>query len=111
MTGRASMSRGWRTVAEGRPARFISQLTGVRFVAATWVMLYHYQGALATAGILIPVVHELLRVGRLGVDLFFALSGFILTHAYWPRLKDLLKAQGYIAFLRTRLIQIGRAHV
>lgn len=29
---------------------FIRQLTGVRFVAAAWVVLYHYQGPLAAAG-------------------------------------------------------------
>ena len=32
--------------------QFIRQLTGVRFVAAFWVVLYHYQPALATAGAL-----------------------------------------------------------
>ena len=72
--------------SEMKPRRFIGQLTGVRFVAAFWVMLYHYQGALATAGILVPVLHEVLRVGRLGVDLFFALSGFILTHTYLTKM-------------------------
>ncbi|MGB4323668.1 MAG: hypothetical protein WBJ33_00220 [Candidatus Nanopelagicales bacterium] len=53
---------------------FIRQLTGVRLVAAAWVLLYHAQGQLNTIGILhIPVFEDLLRVGRLGVDLFFAL--------------------------------------
>jgi peptidoglycan/LPS O-acetylase OafA/YrhL len=73
-------------VSQGTQQRFIGQMTGVRFVAAFWVMLYHYQGALAAVGLLVPVLHELLRVGRLGVDLFFALSGFILTHTYLTRM-------------------------
>lgn len=66
--------------------RFIGQLTGVRFVAAVWVMLYHFQAPLAVLGLLVPVVHEFLRVGRLGVDLFFALSGLILTHTYLTKM-------------------------
>jgi peptidoglycan/LPS O-acetylase OafA/YrhL len=79
--------------------QFIGQLTGVRAVAAIWVMLYHYQPVLATLHLLLPGIHEILRVGRLGVDLFFALSGFILTHTYlkkmgpeldWPRSRHFL---------------------
>ena len=46
---------------------FIKQLTGVRFVAAAWVMLYHFQPSLAAAGILVPVLHEVLRLGSVGV--------------------------------------------
>ena len=42
---------------------FIKQLTGVRFVAAAWVMLYHFQPALAASGVLVPILHEFLRLG------------------------------------------------
>ena len=118
--------------SEMKPRRFIGQLTGVRFVAAFWVMLYHYQGALATAGILVPVLHEVLRVGRLGVDLFFALSGFILTHTYltkmgpkvtWPQTRHfwwlrlariypvhfvMLNVAGLLAILQIKLGQRAR---
>ena len=62
---------------------FIRQLTGIRLVAAVWVLLYHSQGPLDAIGVLgIPVLPDFIRVGRLGVDLFFALSGFILAHTY-----------------------------
>ena len=90
--------------------RFIGQLTGVRFVAAAWVMLYHFQGALATAGILVPVLHEVLRVGRLGVDLFFALSGFILTHTYLRSLGPRLTWPGTRHFWWLRLARIYPVH-
>ena len=56
---------------------FIRQLTGIRFIAAAWVLLYHLQVPLNTLHLLVPVFSDTLRVGRLGVDLFFALSGFI----------------------------------
>ena len=62
---------------------FIRQLTGIRLVAAVWVLLYHSQSQLDTIGLLsIPVLPEFIQIGRLGVDLFFALSGFILAHTY-----------------------------
>lgn len=89
---------------------FIGQLTGVRFVAAAWVMLYHFQVPLATIGVLVPVLHEFLRVGRLGVDLFFALSGFIITHTYLTRLGPRITWPGSRHFLWLRLARIYPVH-
>jgi peptidoglycan/LPS O-acetylase OafA/YrhL len=90
--------------------RFIGQLTGVRFVAAVWVMLYHYQAPLAVLGWLVPVVHEFLRVGRLGVDLFFALSGFIITHTYLQKMGTRLTWPRSRHFLWLRLARIWPVH-
>ena len=97
-------------MAQGTQQRFIGQLTGVRFVAAFWVLLYHYQGALATAGLLVPVLHEVLRVGRLGVDLFFALSGFILTHTYLTKLGPRITWPASRHFWWLRLARIWPVH-
>ena len=97
-------------MAQGTQQRFIGQLTGVRFVAAFWVLLYHYQGALATAGLLVPVLHEVLRVGRLGVDLFFALSGFILTHTYLTKLGPRVTWPASRHFWWLRLARIWPVH-
>lgn len=85
---------------------FIKQLTGVRFVAAAWVMLYHFQPALAASGLLVPVLHEVLRLGSVGVDLFFALSGFILTHTYLTRLGPKLTWSGSLNFYWLRLARV-----
>ena len=90
--------------------RFIGQLTGVRFVAAAWVMLYHFQVPLATLGLLVPVLHEFLRVGRLGVDLFFALSGFILTHTYLTKMGSSISWPRTRHFLWLRLARIYPVH-
>lgn len=90
--------------------QFIRQLTGVRFVAAFWVVLYHYQPALATAGVLVPLLHEVLRVGSLGVDLFFTLSGFILTHTYLTKLGPKVQAKSAGHFLWLRLARIYPVH-
>jgi peptidoglycan/LPS O-acetylase OafA/YrhL len=85
---------------------FIRQLTGVRFLAAAWVMLYHFQPALAPSGVLIPVLHEFLRLGSVGVDLFFALSGFILTHTYLTRLGPRLTRSSSLNFWWLRLARV-----
>ncbi len=90
--------------------QFIRQLTGVRFVAAFWVVLYHYQPALATAGLLFPLLHEVLRVGSLGVDLFFTLSGFILAHTYLTKLGPKFQGKAAGNFLWLRLARIYPVH-
>ncbi len=90
---------------------FIRQLTGIRFVAAAWVLLYHLQGPLNTLHLLVPVFADVLRVGRLGVDLFFALSGFILTHTYLRRLGPALRTRGALDFWWLRLARIYPVHL
>lgn len=89
---------------------FIRQLTGVRFVAAFWVVLYHYQPAFASAGLLVPIVHEILRVGSLGVDLFFTLSGFILAYTYLEKLGPKFDRTKSGHFLWLRLARIYPVH-
>jgi peptidoglycan/LPS O-acetylase OafA/YrhL len=90
---------------------FIRQLTGIRFVAAAWVLLYHLQGPLNQLNLLLPVFSDVLRVGRLGVDLFFALSGFILTHTYLRRLGPELGTKGTLDFWWLRLARIYPVHI
>jgi peptidoglycan/LPS O-acetylase OafA/YrhL len=91
---------------------FIRQLTGIRLVAAVWVLLYHSQGPLDAIGVLsIPVLPDFIRVGRLGVDLFFALSGFILAHTYLSSLGERLKVDKSVKFLWLRLARIYPVHL
>lgn len=58
-------------------------LTGVRGVAALWVVIYHLQDVARTDPRFAPLTTvPLLREGFRGVDLFFLLSGFILFHVH-----------------------------
>jgi len=62
--------------------RQLSSLTGLRGVAALWVMLYHGSLLGPALGARWLGRLDLLHAGWIGVDLFFVLSGFILmwTH-------------------------------
>ena len=91
---------------------FIRQLTGIRFVAAFWVFAYHLQGPFNVLGLLsIPVMGDVMRVGRLGVDLFFALSGFILTHTYLTRMGSSIRGSATLRFWWLCLARIYPVHL
>jgi peptidoglycan/LPS O-acetylase OafA/YrhL len=77
--------------------RNIPALTGLRGLAAIWVVLFHL-----TLGI--PII----RHGYLGVDVFFMLSGYVLTHVYAGKLAN---AADYFGFIRARLARIYPLHL
>lgn len=54
-------------------------LTRIRFFAALWVVFYHWRAPWAVN---VDAYTNLFAMGRFGVDLFFILSGFVLTHVY-----------------------------
>ncbi len=87
-----------------RRERVHPPVDGIRFVAAFWVFAYHLQGPFNVLGLLsIPVMGDVMRVGRLGVDLFFALSGFILTHTYLTRMGSSIRGSATLSLLVLRL--------
>jgi len=49
--------------------------------------------------------------GYVWVEFFFALSGFVLTYAYGPRLAQVFTAGGYGNFLKSRLIRLYPLHL
>lgn len=81
----------------------LDPLTGVRFFLALGVVLFHYQlyWTLPVEGV------GLLNRARLGVDVFFILSGFILTHVYLQGDRPL----NYRRFLAARFARIYPAHL
>jgi len=56
-------------------------LTGLRALAAAWVMMFHLNGMVGPRAMHVfgVEVHPLLTVGWVGVNIFFVLSGFLLT--------------------------------
>lgn len=80
----------------------LDPLTGVRFFLALGVVLFHYQLQWTFTG-----DAGLLNRARLGVDVFFILSGFILTHVYLQGDAVL----DYRRFLAARFARIYPAHL
>ncbi|MGW3966034.1 acyltransferase family protein [Amycolatopsis sp. NPDC005003] len=89
-----------------RPGAHIGQLTGIRAVAALWVLAFHFRPELLKSfGFLYPLV-PLFNVGYLGVDLFFVLSGFILTFTHLDRMAENWGPKKMAGFLWLRLSRI-----
>lgn len=81
-------------------------LTTVRFGLALGVVLFHYQLQWAWNA---EVVTGLLDRARLGVDIFFILSGLVLNHAYRKQISS--GHVPYIRFLIARVARIYPAHL
>jgi peptidoglycan/LPS O-acetylase OafA/YrhL len=63
------------------PDSYLPALTGLRGIAACWVLLFHvwqFSGS-PTLAISILDITPIARFGYMGVDLFFVLSGFLLS--------------------------------
>src|SRR6187402_3052636 len=82
----------------------IRQLTGVRFIAAIWVVFYHFRFMILGVVPELKPVGFLFEGGYLAVDVFFVLSGYIIAYQY---LRAFPRGRGdYGAFLVKRLARI-----
>jgi peptidoglycan/LPS O-acetylase OafA/YrhL len=80
----------------------LKPLTAMRFFAAMWVVAFHYTPSLTNG---MPAV---IAKGYLGVELFFVLSGFILSHVYMQAFGE--GRFRYADFLWARLARIYPVH-
>lgn len=81
----------------------LKPLTALRFFAAMWVVAFHFWPNL---GVAMPAI---VGKGYLGVELFFVLSGFILSHVYLERFKN--GTYHYGEFIWARLARIYPVHI
>ena len=84
----------------------IRTLTSLRYLAAIWVVLFHWTAYFPDT---VLATTPLIREGYLGVDFFFILSGFILSHVYLQR-----QAEGrldYWNFVSRRIARIYPMHL
>jgi peptidoglycan/LPS O-acetylase OafA/YrhL len=118
-----------RTAGSAAPGRredsaHIAALTGVRALAALWVVLFH---AWIVAGRPTPILPlpaarfdltPLFAFGWLGVDVFFVLSGFLLTRQAWgkvargaaPGWLGTRFGETYTSFLERRVLRVYPAY-
>jgi peptidoglycan/LPS O-acetylase OafA/YrhL len=87
----------------------IAALAGARALPPLLIVLYHF-----SEGHHYSQVHLLDQVvtrGYLWVEFFFALSGFVLTHVYGARVRELWTTAGYAGFLKARLARLYPLHL
>ncbi len=85
-------------------------LTGLRAVAAVWVVLFHYRDDLLALVPGLAPLDTFMRAGYLGVDLFFPLSGFVLAYTYAGRLGS-FSWRASTDFVRNRFARVWPVHV
>ncbi len=88
-------------------SHYIKPLTGLRAVAAFWVLLFHLSPQILAIWQNTAWFAPLVLQGYLAVDLFFVLSGFIIAHHYaasWRR-------GDYVIFIWRRLARLYPAHL
>ena len=81
----------------------IRSLDGIRGLAIILVMFHHFEPLIPPSNLLIKSVKHAFSFGWVGVDLFFALSGFLITGI----LLDTRQAKNYFgAFYARRILRI-----
>lgn len=86
-------------------------LTGLRFFAALWVMIFHFREITPDTTYQLPLIDTWMRVGGLGVDLFFVLSGYILSHVYTDSFSDRVHGSLYKKFILFRIARLYPIHI
>lgn len=97
-------------LADKPRVQMFKALTGIRAVAAVWVVVGHFAPQLRE---LFPVMWNCLpftSCGFLGVDMFFVLSGFILAHNYFDEFRS-VRLGSYGRFLWVRLARLYPVHL
>jgi peptidoglycan/LPS O-acetylase OafA/YrhL len=100
------------TSACGAPLpRRLDNLTGLRAFAATWVMLNHFGDSGGGVGEFLTFPWIIMR-GAFGVDVFFVLSGFVITFNYLADLKaERPLGPAYRDYLAKRIARIYPLHL
>jgi peptidoglycan/LPS O-acetylase OafA/YrhL len=84
-------------------------LTSLRGIAALWVVLYHYSVQCFPTLDATQYTH-LIHKGYLAVDMFFMLSGFVMTHVYHRAFSENV-TQHYRSFIVARIARVYPLHV
>jgi peptidoglycan/LPS O-acetylase OafA/YrhL len=92
--------------------RELQSLTPLRGIAAIWVICFHY------AVCYFPTLHPeqfsgIFNKGFLAVDIFFMLSGFVLSHVYWRSFTPDIasKQSNYLSFIGARIARLYPLHM
>jgi peptidoglycan/LPS O-acetylase OafA/YrhL len=90
-------------------AKQINTLTGVRGIAAIWVVLLHGSNYVNLSSAFPSYLENFISKGWLGVDLFFILSGFVISYVHQSDFLS-LKGEAVRRFIKLRVARIYPAH-
>ena len=93
----------------GRGAE-IRALTGLRAVAAVWVVLYHFQEQLWPITDQVGFLRPVINAGWTGVELFFTLSGFVIARAYLEECGARWDTRTAVQFVVNRFARVWPAY-
>ena len=94
--------------SRSKPAT-IAALAGARAIPPLLIVLYHFSEGHHYSGV--RLLDLVATRGYLWVEFFFTLSGFILTHVYASRMRELWTGRGYGGFLKARLLRLYPLHL
>ena len=87
----------------------IRALTGIRGIAALWVLFLHFGSELSVLITQVDKLKPIFSKGHVGVDLFFILSGFIITSVYSS--VENWEAEKVKSFIRKRFARVYPVHL
>jgi peptidoglycan/LPS O-acetylase OafA/YrhL len=89
----------------------LAALTGLRAAAALLVVAYHAVPLLRSQLPGLRLIAPVARIGWVGVDVFFILSGFIMLYSHGADFSERLSPRRWLRFLGLRLARIYPAHL
>jgi peptidoglycan/LPS O-acetylase OafA/YrhL len=88
--------------------KYLSNLTPLRGIAALWIVVFHFSEIVAK---FVSTNYSLLVAkGYLMVDLFFIMSGFIITHVYQKKFQSGLLSKNFRDFIVARFARVYPLH-
>jgi peptidoglycan/LPS O-acetylase OafA/YrhL len=89
-------------------AEHLPSLTPLRGIAALWVVVFHFCWRFPNMQ---PGDYGIVQEGYLAVDMFFVLSGFVISHVYKDSFAKECTGRGYCDFLKARIARIYPLHL
>jgi peptidoglycan/LPS O-acetylase OafA/YrhL len=89
--------------------KYLSNLTPLRGIDAIWVVVFHFQVLIIT--FILPEQTLLVAKGYLMVDLFFIMSGFIISHVYQQNFQAGIASGNFRRFIVARFARIYPLHL